>query len=80
MEREAPPVRLERRQRRGTRDVRYPRPRLNACGNIRNRVVGDANHDQATVGADDDAALAQAGGDGRADAAGTDDGDALEHL
>jgi len=80
MEGEPPPVRLERSKRRCTGDVRDPGTDVQAGGNLRNGVVRDADDDQAAVGADVDAALAQARCDRRADPAGSDDRNAVEHL
>ena len=79
MDAEAPPVRLQCSQRRGARDVRNPGPGLDLGGDLGDRLVGHTQQDEAGRFTGGDAPLAQASRDGRADAAGTDDSDTLEH-
>ena len=75
MHREAAGVRLERRERRRTGDVGDPRAGLEIASDRPDRGVGNAEQDELRVRPDGDAALAQPGGDGRADAARADDVD-----
>jgi hypothetical protein len=71
---------LERGERRRAGHVTDPRAGLDRGGNFRNRIIRHANQDEPSARLDADAAVAQAGGNRRADAAGTDDRDAVEHL
>ena len=82
MEREAALVRIERRERRRPGDVSHPgTSRCQAPRHVGNGRVRDAEEDDVgIVLAHGDAALAQAGGDGRTDAARTDDVDSLDHF
>ena len=77
--REAASMRIECRQRRGSGDVRDPWAFLEPSRHLGDRAVRHAEEDELAVVAHGDAALAQASRNGRADAAGTDDFDALEH-
>ena len=61
-------------------DVSHPGPGLEAAGNGGDRRIRDTQEDELAVLGHGDAALAQASRHGRADAAGTDDLDTLEHL
>jgi pimeloyl-ACP methyl ester carboxylesterase len=79
VDREAPLVRVERRQRSGARHVCNPGPRCQATSDLRDRAVRNAKEDELAVFAQRDASLAEPSGDGRADAAGTDDVDCVEH-
>ena len=82
MEREAALVRLERGQRRRAGDVSHPgTSRCQAPGHVGNGRVRDAEEDDVgVVLAHGYAALAQAGGEGRTDAARTDDIDSFDHA
>ena len=70
---------IERRQRCRSRYVCHPRAFGDRGRDLRNRVVGNAQENQLTLTGHGDPTLAQASRNGRADAAGTDDLDALEH-
>src|SRR6266545_4216887 len=73
-------MRIERGQGRGARDVRNPRSRLHAGGDLGNRGIRDAEeYEVGRVVVHFEPALAQPCGDGRADAARTDHMDRLEH-
>src|SRR5438034_3825378 len=71
---------LERGQRRGPGDVRHPRAGRDVRRNAGDRIVRNADDDEPCSRLHSETTLAQAGGDGRADAAGTDDRDAVEHV
>ena len=79
MHRKAPPVRIERCEGRRPGDVSHPGPGREAAGNLGDCRIRDAEEYELAVLAHGDAALAQASRNGRADAAGTDDLDTLEH-
>ena len=64
VEGEAAHVRLQHPERGRAGDVGDPGAGGNAGRNVRNRVIGDANQDQAGIRLHADAPLAQAGGDG----------------
>ena len=77
MEAEAPLVRVERRERRGAARVRDPRPRRDRLRGVGDRAVGDAQQDEVRVVLGH--AVAQPGGNRRADAAKADDLNFLDH-
>src|SRR5439155_22507434 len=79
MKREAPRMRIQRVQRRRPGDVPDPGPDRQVLRNAGDRLVRNAEQNEAAAGPDGDSSLAQPGGDGRADAAGADDSDGLEH-
>ena len=80
MEPEPSLVRLECRQWRGTGNVCDPGSDVDRAGDVCDRPVGHAEQDELGRLARGDVPLAEASGDGRADAAGADDLDAAEHF
>src|SRR5204863_522406 len=82
VEREAALVRHELCKRRSAGDVSDPATsRRQTPGRVRNGRVRHAEEDDiGIVARDRDPALAQAGADGGADAAGADDMDSLDHV
>ena len=82
MQREAPPVRVERRERRPAAHVRDPGPGRDRGRDLGDRAVGDAEEDEVRArSVRIDSALAKACAHGAADAATrTDDVDVLDHA
>jgi hypothetical protein len=80
VEAEALPVRVESGQRCRAGDVCDPRSGLDRARDLGDRLVGDADQHELGGFRNGEAALAQASGDSRADAAGADDLDAVEHC
>src|SRR5207249_5083301 len=72
-------VRGECGERTRARYVPDPPARLHAARNLGDRRIRNAHEHELAAVRDGDATLAQAGADGRADAAGADDGDRFEH-
>jgi hypothetical protein len=73
MKSEPASVRRERVQRRRAADVRDPRPRRDLTRDVGDRVVGDAQEDELPILAHGDAALREAGDNGRTYAAASSD-------